>query len=59
MKGGKTQTHYETRKEAKAMSKKKKKGKKQHAIEMILFATAVIQLTAAIITLATVIINLS
>ncbi len=41
------------------MSKKKKKGKKQHTIEMILFATAVIQLTAAIITLVTVIINLS
>ena len=39
------------------MSKKKKKGKK-YIVEMILFATAVIQLTAAIITLATVIINL-
>ena len=39
------------------MSRKKKKGKK-YIVEMILFATAVIQLTAAIITLATVIINL-
>ncbi|WP_279282463.1 hypothetical protein [Clostridium sp. MD294] len=40
------------------MSKKKKKGKK-YIVEMILFATAIIQLTAAIITLINVIMSLS
>ena len=42
------------------MSKKKKKGnKKKISIEIILLAPAIIQFTAAIITLANVIISLS
>ncbi len=43
------------------MSKKKKnkKGSKKISIEIILLATAIIQLTAAIITLISVLVNLS
>ena len=41
------------------MRKKKKKGNKKISIEIILLATAIIQFTAAIITLANVIISLS